>query len=81
MCVCPIWLARLGLPFSMTFARLTGARPLYTKVSLDTLLAYRYISHDKATRELAYHPRPFRETLLDTLRWFEENGDLRIRAL
>jgi dihydroflavonol-4-reductase len=76
--VCPIWLARLGLPFSMTFARLTGTRPLYTKVSLDSLLAYRYISHDKATRELAYHPRPFRETLLDTLRWFEENGDLRI---
>lgn len=76
--VCPIWLARLGLPFTIAFARLTRTRPLYTKVSLDSLLAYRYISHDKATRDLAYHPRPFRETLADTLRWFEENGALKI---
>jgi len=34
------------------------------------------ISHGKAARELGYQPRPFRETLNDTLRWFEENGQL-----
>jgi len=74
--VCPMWLARIGAPFITTFDRLAGRRPLYTSVSLQALRGHRNISHQKATRELGYHPRPFRETLIDTLRWFEETGRL-----
>jgi len=36
-----------------------------------------HISHDKATRELDYQPRPFRETIRDTLAWFADNGRLK----
>jgi dihydroflavonol-4-reductase len=57
-------------------SRLNGRSPLYTSVSLRALRSNRHISHEKATRELGYQPRPFRETLVDTLRWFEENGQL-----
>ena len=39
----------------------------------------RHVSHEKATRELDYHPRPLRETITDTLRWFENNGQLTCR--
>lgn len=74
--VCPMWLARVGAPFISLFDRLAGRRPLYTSVSLQALRDNREISHQKATRELGYHPRPFRETLIDTLRWFEANGQL-----
>jgi dihydroflavonol-4-reductase len=74
--VCPMWLARLGAPLITTFDRLAGRRPLYTSVSLQALRGNRNISHQKATRELDYQPRPFRETLIDTLRWFEENSRL-----
>lgn len=74
--VCPMWLARVGAPFVSSFDRLAGRRPLYTSVSLQALRDNRDISHQKATEELGYHPRPFKETLIDTLRWFKENGQL-----
>lgn len=35
----------------------------------------RYVSHEKATRELGYHPRPLQETIEDILRWNAENGN------
>jgi dihydroflavonol-4-reductase len=74
--VCPLWLARVGTPIIKCISRFSGKRPLYTAVSLRALKSNRNISHEKATRELGYNPRPFRETLADTLRWFEENGQL-----
>jgi dihydroflavonol-4-reductase len=74
--VCPLWLARLGAPIAAAVGHLNGRRPLYTSVSMRALRSNRYISHEKATRELGYQPRPFRETLVDTLRWFEENGQI-----
>ena len=74
--VFPLWMARLGVPIVKAVSRLNGRSPLYTSVSLRALRSNRHISHEKATRELGYQPRPFRETLVDTLRWFEENGQL-----
>jgi len=74
--VCPMWLARIGAPIVTAFDRLAGKRPLYTSVSLRALRSNRNINHERATRELDYHPRPFRETLIDTLRWFGETGQL-----
>lgn len=74
--VSPSWLARMGAPFVTTFAQWKGKRPLYTRFSLKSLHDNRQISHAKATRELNYHPRPFRETIVDTLRWFARNGYL-----
>jgi dihydroflavonol-4-reductase len=74
--VSPLWLARVGAPFMTTLDRLAGRRPLYTSASLQALESNRNISHRKASRELGYRPRPFRETLIDTLMWFEENGRL-----
>ncbi len=68
--ICPLSLATIGAPFSTLFARLGGKRPLYTTVSLDALRSNRVISHEKATRELGYEPRAFRETIVDSLRWF-----------
>jgi dihydroflavonol-4-reductase len=73
---CPLWLARLGAPVIQGVSRISGKRPLYTSVSLRALKSNRCISHDKATRELGYQPRPFRETISDTLYWFAANGQL-----
>jgi dihydroflavonol-4-reductase len=74
--ICPMWLARIGTPVITVFDRLAGRRPLYTSVSLQALRGHRNISHQKATRELNYYPRSFRETIIDTLSWFEETGRL-----
>ena len=74
--VCPLWLARFGAPVVTAFSGLKGKWPLYTSVSMRALRSNRNISHDRATRELGYQPRPFQETLVDTLRWFEEAGKI-----
>ena len=75
--VLPFWLAEIGIPFLKIWARVTGSRPLYTRESVEILkFAHKNISNEKARRELNYHPRPFKETLEDTLRWFTENNYL-----
>jgi len=74
--VCPMWLARIGAPVVTAFGHLTGRQPLYTTVSIRALESNRNISHDRATRELGYQPRPLQETLIDTLHWFVETGRL-----
>jgi len=77
--VCPMPVARFGAPFATAYSRLSGKRPYYTTVSLAALHSNHNISHEKATRELGYQPRPFRETLTDTLKWYQQNGDLKCR--
>ena len=76
--VCPLWLAHIGAPFIGAISRLNGRRPLYTSVSLRALKSNRNISHERATRDLGYSPRPFNETLTDTLQWFQKNGQLQL---
>ena len=75
--VCPMPAARFGAPFAEAYSRLFKKRPIFTSVSLNALRANHNISHEKATRELGYQPRPFKETLTETLKWFEENGKLK----
>jgi dihydroflavonol-4-reductase len=72
--VLPMWLARFSVPFMAISDRRSGKRPRITSVSLRELQSNPNISSQKATRDLDYHPRPLRETLTDTLRWFESNG-------
>jgi len=74
--VCPTWLACAAAPLATPAARLLKKRPLFTAESIRALNSNRQISHSKATRELGYSPRPFRETLFDTLKWYADNGKL-----
>jgi dihydroflavonol-4-reductase len=74
--VMPRWLAFVGAPFMAGFAQLTGKRPLYTSASIRALRSGQDVSHDKATRELGYKPRPLRQTIVDTFEWFHESGYL-----
>ncbi|MFC1924624.1 SDR family oxidoreductase [Chloroflexota bacterium] len=72
--VCPLWLGRISAPVVSAFDRIIGRRPLYTRSTLKILQSYQKVSCQKAMIELEYNPRPFRETIVDTLRWFEEAG-------
>ncbi len=74
--IAPMWLAGASAPLVTGFNRLFGRRQYFTPVTLRALRNNRFVSHEKATRELGYQPRPFRETLVDTLRWFQKNGNI-----
>ena len=46
--------------------------PLVTPYSLAAVRSNSYISHEKAGRELGFHPRPARQVILDAVRWWQE---------
>jgi len=75
----PAALAKAIASFTCSYARMKGSRPLLTQESVSILSSNSCISHDKASRELGYHPRPIAETVGDTVRWFEEAGVLTVR--
>jgi dihydroflavonol-4-reductase len=74
--VLPIWSARGVVPFAGIYYKLTNTRPLFTKAAICAIDGNRNICHDKASRTFGYQPRPFRETIIDTVTWFKENGYL-----
>ena len=67
-------LVRRMAPFSAALVRTFGGRPQVTPDSIHALLHHQDVSTEKAQRELNYRPRPFAETLRDTLDWFVASG-------
>ena len=74
--ICPLWLANTGAVLLKMMSKINGKKPIYTSMSLKALQENRNVSHAKAANELGYQPRPFRDTVEDTLRWFHEDGQL-----
>ncbi|HNW86287.1 MAG TPA: NAD-dependent epimerase/dehydratase family protein [Candidatus Limiplasma sp.] len=70
----PLWFIRLVAPFAELYYRLMRQKPLFTRYSIDTLQSNAAFCHDKAAKELGFSPRPFRETLKDTLDWCAAAG-------
>ncbi|OGN92515.1 MAG: epimerase [Chloroflexi bacterium RBG_13_48_10] len=75
-------LFKLKIPFSMArftakltplYYRLSHVKPRFTTYSLATITSNSFISHSKAHLELGYLPRPLRESLSDTVKWFIKN--------
>lgn len=75
--VLPTWFAKGTAPLAEAWYKILKQPPLYTAYSLYTLESNALFSHEKATRELGYIPRPLRETLLDTVQWLEQNHRLK----
>jgi len=72
----PIWLAYAASWFSLGWGKLRRKAPKFTPAAITAIQSHRLISHEKATRELGYEPRPFEETMRDTLEWFRKAGML-----
>lgn len=74
----PAWLALLGTPFLNWNARLKGEEPIYTSMSLESLRnSHRNISGALARKDLGHSPRPFAESLRDTIEWYKKNDMIR----
>ncbi len=72
----PMWLALPASYASLAWGRLRGVVPKFTPAAVRTLQGHRLISHAKATEKLGFRPRPFEETVRDTLEWFGRAGML-----
>lgn len=75
--VLPLWLICGSLPFVKALGSLTGAPPYYTRQAIRNLVcSNRKIDSSRARAELQFEPRPFQETLKDTIAWFRQTGML-----
>ncbi len=74
--VVPMWLAKAGAPISMLLDQVRGRQPVLTPISLKELESNPLLSHEKASRELGYQPRPIEQALADTIGWFRSHGFL-----
>jgi len=72
----PVWLAKIIATFTPLYYSLTETKPRFTKYSIRTLTSNSMISCEKARCELGYSPRPTRESIVDAIKWFRENGKL-----
>ncbi|MBV9373753.1 MAG: NAD-dependent epimerase/dehydratase family protein [Alphaproteobacteria bacterium] len=77
---------RLRMPHRMLFpvafgaevaARVTGREPFVTLDGVRMSRKKMYFSSEKASRELAYAPRPARQAIADAVAWFAANGYLK----
>jgi len=76
--VVPLWLVFSVLPLVRMLAALSGGPPFYTRQSVYNLIySNKKIDHSKATAELDFRPRPFLETLRDTIDWFRQTGAIK----
>ena len=67
----PLGLAYLIAELMPLYTETTGARPFFTRYSLDAICSNSQISHAKASRELGFSPRPARQAIVDSVRWFQ----------
>jgi len=73
----PLWLGLFASYFVSAWAKLWGTIPKFTPEAMHSLKKHRYISYGKAEKELGYAPRPFEESVKDTIDWFRQHGDLK----
>ena len=71
--VLPIWMAKIFAPAVVWYSRLRRVRPLVTPEAIEIVCCHQNIATEKASTELGFEPRPIRETVVDTVRWFQES--------
>jgi dihydroflavonol-4-reductase len=70
----PMWVCTMPSYVVLGLSKIRKVTPKFTPHALRTLKSHRHISHEKATRELGYKPRPLEDTIRDTLDWFRQQG-------
>jgi dihydroflavonol-4-reductase len=59
------------------WGRLTGREPDLNSAGVRVTCQFHYYSSARAAAELGYHPRPFRQSVVDAWAWFIEHGYVR----
>lgn len=72
--IVPHWIATLFLPLFALYYRFAHQKPTFTRYSLYTLRSHTLFSHQLATDDLAFEPRPIHDSIRDTLQWFRVQG-------
>ena len=69
----PLPLAEFAARFTPWYYGISHSSPRFTPYSLEVLQSNSFISHQKASEELGYQPRPLYESIRDAIQWFFEH--------
>lgn len=69
--ILPLWFVKFLAPVEELYYRILRRPPLFTTYSIYTVSSNARFSHEKATKELGYNPRPIKETIKDTISYLE----------
>ncbi|MBA4312918.1 MAG: hypothetical protein C0417_09835 [Chlorobiaceae bacterium] len=72
----PKWFVQTTVFFSGIISNLSGIELPLSPTIAKSLLAYNWCSHEKATRELGYKPKPIQQAILEAYDWYKKNGML-----
>jgi len=75
--VSPMWMARLVAPFSEFYSIKRKKDPHFTPEALVTLRSHKLVCRKKAEEELGYSPRPLKQSIKETILWYEKMGMLK----
>lgn len=75
----PISIAYFASFFTSIHALLWKTKPRFTTYSIETVNMWNTYSHEKASREIGYYPRPIEKTVEETLDWLRQEGYLPAR--
>lgn len=73
-CTVPMFLCKMFAPLCEVYYNMKKVPPLFTKLSLKVIGSNGEFDNTKARTYLDYSPRPFEETIRDTIAFMEENG-------
>jgi dihydroflavonol-4-reductase len=79
MITIPTHLAQFVAWFAEKYFIFLHKKPSLTKYSIDTLHSNAVISNEKARKELGYSPRSIRETMSDTVKWWQSYHPMVLR--
>lgn len=63
----PAWIAKCAAPFAQLHYKCWKKTPVFTPYAMYTLTSNGNFSHEKASRDLGYHPRPLHQTIKDMI--------------
>jgi dihydroflavonol-4-reductase len=75
--ISPMWLAKLAAPFAQFYSIIAKKEPHFTPEALVTLQSHCLICRKKAEEELGYSPRPLKQSIEETIQWYEKMGMLK----
>jgi dihydroflavonol-4-reductase len=74
--VVPFEIANFITYFTPLWYRITRTKATLTRYALETVMSNSFISNEKARRELGYNPRSLKESLTDTVQWWQDHQHL-----
>lgn len=72
----PYWVAHLVAHCAERYGRLIKRPSLFTPAAINTLQNYRYVSIEKAKNELGFQSRSIRNSIVDSLNWYHQEGKI-----